>query len=87
MVELKDNLRVYWGVPEKDKVKRKLNRMSQVLKDARARFPGVEYVDLCYYDDGRILVKPLEPPKSKPAQEKKQRVLNDKKKLTETAKR
>lgn len=59
MFETKDNLRVYWGRVEKDVIRRKLRRLDQVLADAKARFAGIEYVNLCFFDDGRIIVKPL----------------------------
>jgi cell division septal protein FtsQ len=56
--ELDDDLRIYWGTTEKEKIKLKRERLAQVLADARGRFQGIEYVNLCYMDDGRVLVKP-----------------------------
>jgi cell division protein FtsQ len=60
--ETNDNLKVYWGQAEKDKIKPKLKRLAQVLADAKTRFAGVEYVNLCFFDDGRIIIKPLGAP-------------------------
>jgi cell division protein FtsQ len=56
--DLKDNLRIYWGPCEEDKIKLKLRRLTQVLADARTRFSGIEYVNLAFFNDGRIILKP-----------------------------
>lgn len=61
VIELKDRLKIYWGTSDRNKIKKKLERIDQVLKDAGSRFAGLEYVDLSYFEDGRILVKPLKP--------------------------
>jgi cell division protein FtsQ len=59
VMDLTDGLRIYWGPCEKDRVKPKLRRLTQVLADARTRFAGVEYVNLAFFDDGRVILKPL----------------------------
>jgi len=48
--------RVVWG--GLDGTSGKLDRLDQVLEDARRRFAGVESVDLRFYEDGRVLVRP-----------------------------
>ncbi len=55
---LNDGTRVRWGDTDKNSIRPKLARLYQVFADARARFTAVEYVDLCYFSEGRILVKP-----------------------------
>ena len=51
--------RVYWGRLESDKLKAKLGKLTQVLSDASTRYTGgLAYVNLSYFDDGRVLVMP-----------------------------
>jgi len=59
--EFKDGAKVFWGPPEKNKLKAKLRRLNQVMEDARSRFATYEYINLCYFDDGRVIVKPGTP--------------------------
>ena len=56
--ELNSGLKVYWGGSEEDRIKRKLSKLNQVLFDAGERFSAVEYVNLCFFDNGRIIIKP-----------------------------
>lgn len=58
--DFKGGPRVFWGPLEKDQLESKLKRLAQVMDDAKARFSGMEYINLCYFDNGRILVKPKE---------------------------
>lgn len=58
VMELKDGPEIFWGACEKNKFEPKLKKLAQVFEDARARFSRIDYVNLCYFDDGRILVKP-----------------------------
>lgn len=56
--ELADGLKVFWGGCEEEMIGRKLEKLNQVVFDANERFKAIEYVNMCYYDDGRIIVKP-----------------------------
>jgi cell division septal protein FtsQ len=56
--ELDSGMKVYWGDTSEEKIKAKLTKLSQVLFDAEERFKAVEYVNLCFFDNGRIIVKP-----------------------------
>ena len=56
--ELDNGLKIFWGSCEEEKMKPKLDKLAQVLFDAKERFSGVDYVNLCFYDEGRIIVKP-----------------------------
>jgi len=58
VMELTDGSKIFWGPFEKNKIKPKLQRLEQVFEDAGSRFPGIEYVNLSYFDSGRILVRP-----------------------------
>ena len=58
VMELTDGSKIFWGPVEKNKIKAKLERLEQVFDDAGSRFSGLEYVNLCYFDSGRILVRP-----------------------------
>jgi cell division septal protein FtsQ len=57
--DIKGGPRIYWGRFEAAKLKAKLNRLTQVLIDASARYSGgLSYVNLSYFDDGRVIVMP-----------------------------
>jgi hypothetical protein len=56
--DLNDGVRVFWGPLEEEKIAPKLAKLNQVFTDSRKRFPAIEYVNLFFYDDGRIIVKP-----------------------------
>jgi len=56
--DIDGGMKIYWGVPDAGKIEQKLNKLNQVLFDAGERFGAVEYVNLCFFDDGRIIVKP-----------------------------
>lgn len=58
VLDMRDGTRIYWGPLEKDKLRPKLERLAQILEDSKSRFTGLEYVNLNYFDDGRIIVKP-----------------------------
>jgi cell division protein FtsQ len=56
--DLTDGPRVFWGAADRDMMRQKLKRLRQVLEDAQVRFTRIEYVNLRYFPDGRIIVKP-----------------------------
>lgn len=56
--KLKDGLKVFWGIPDKTEIGLKLQWLNRVLNDARSRFQGVEYINLIFINDGRIIIKP-----------------------------
>jgi cell division protein FtsQ len=56
--DLNDGVKVIWGLPEEEKIKPKLKKMQEVIVDARKRFSDIEYINLAYFDDGRIIVRP-----------------------------
>jgi cell division septal protein FtsQ len=56
--ELDDGLKINWGGYEEERMKSKLNKLAQVLFDAKERFQAIDYVNLCFFEDGRIIVKP-----------------------------
>ena len=56
--DLDNGMKIYWGGSDEDTISRKLNKLNQVLFDAGERFKAVEYVNLCYFENGRIIVKP-----------------------------
>jgi cell division septal protein FtsQ len=57
-LKLKDGTKIVWGKIEKDKFDGKLRRLNEIVSDASKRFPGIEYINLDYFDSGRVLVKP-----------------------------
>jgi cell division protein FtsQ len=57
--DLKDGTQVLWGPVENKSFKPKLEKLAQVKGDALKRFNRLEYINLCYFDDGRVVVKPL----------------------------
>ncbi len=63
--EFKDGARVFWGPLEKDQLKPKLKRLEQVMADAKNRSVEVDYINLCYFENGRILVRPKADPVAK----------------------
>jgi len=60
--ETDQHLKVYWGKVDPDSIRQKLKRLAQVIEDAKTRFAGIEYINLCFFADGRIIVKPLNTP-------------------------
>lgn len=58
---MKDGSKVFWGPYESSKVEPKLKRLTQVLEEAQSKFQAIEYINLSFFDDGRILVKPRAP--------------------------
>ena len=56
--ELDSGLKIFWGDCDESKIKPKLIKLGQVLFDAGERFKAVEYVNLSFFDSGRIIVKP-----------------------------
>ncbi|MFC1500844.1 cell division protein FtsQ/DivIB [Elusimicrobiota bacterium] len=59
VIELGNNQKIIWGQLEKKKFRYKLNVLNEVLADSNERFSKTEYIDLCFFDKGRVLVKPL----------------------------
>ncbi|MBI4374991.1 MAG: cell division protein FtsQ [Elusimicrobia bacterium] len=53
---LADGLAVYWG--DLRWTKQKIERLSEVLESARLEFGEITSVDMRYFEDGRILVRP-----------------------------
>lgn len=53
--------KVVWGPVEPALFAGKLRRLREVIADGGKRFSGIECVNLSYYGDGRILVKPQVP--------------------------
>lgn len=62
---LKDGTQVMWGNPSQKKLKYKIKRLVQVKDNAKKRFKNIEYINMCYFDDGRILIKPIVEKKEK----------------------
>lgn len=60
VMRLNDGTEVYWGAYEKIKMKSKLKVLKSVLKDSRKNYRKIEYINLAFHDDGRVLVKPFE---------------------------
>ncbi|MCX5778820.1 MAG: FtsQ-type POTRA domain-containing protein [Elusimicrobia bacterium] len=58
IVGLAGNTKILWGPMDAGAFSGKLQRMRQVLADGAARFSDIEYVNLLFFDDGRILLKP-----------------------------
>jgi cell division septal protein FtsQ len=62
--DIKGGPRIFWGRLEAGKLKAKLGKLTRVLKDSSTRYTGgLEYVNLSYFDDGRVLVMPILPNK------------------------
>lgn len=58
--DLKGGPRVFWGRLETEKLRPKLGRLAQVLSDSATRYSGgLSYINLSYFDDGRVLVMPV----------------------------
>jgi cell division septal protein FtsQ len=68
VMELADGPRIFWGSSDKEDIRPKLQRLQQVMSDAEQRYQAVDYINLCYFDDGRILVKPLSQAAAAPGQ-------------------
>ncbi|MBI3566401.1 MAG: cell division protein FtsQ [Elusimicrobia bacterium] len=54
---LQDGTTVAWG--RLDWTKEKLSRLAEALKDARSKEPGAFTADLRWFEDGKVLLKPL----------------------------
>ena len=64
---LSGGTKILWGPMDPVTFTGKLRRIRQVFADGTTRFHALEYVNVSYYDDGRILVKPrLASPAAKP---------------------
>lgn len=57
-VSLEDGTRLLWG--ELGYTEEKLSRLREVLADARGRFAGLLTADLRYFEDGKVLLRPME---------------------------
>jgi cell division septal protein FtsQ len=55
---MNDGLKIFWGDCDENKIKPKLIKLNKVLFDAGERFNAIEYVNLCFYESGRIIIKP-----------------------------
>jgi len=55
---LKDGTKIYWGTPDSFEIPDKLHKLNKVFADAKSKYQGIEYVDLRFFDQGRILLKP-----------------------------
>ncbi|MCK9582930.1 MAG: FtsQ-type POTRA domain-containing protein [Endomicrobiales bacterium] len=55
---LKDGTKIYWGTPDSFEIPDKLHKLNKVFADAKSKYKGIEYVDLRFFDQGRILLKP-----------------------------
>lgn len=58
ILEMKDGSKIYWGPFERSKVDIKLKKLLQVLRESSGKYSVLEYVNLSFFDDGRILIKP-----------------------------
>lgn len=56
---LADGTTILWG--RLDWTKEKLARLSEALDDARAKAPGAFAADLRFFEDGKVLLKPIGP--------------------------
>lgn len=56
---LMDGTTILWG--RLDWTKEKLSRLSEALNDAHAKAPGVFAADLRFFEDGKVLLKPVGP--------------------------
>jgi cell division protein FtsQ len=54
----RNETKILWGTPNKSGFNDKLGKLYMIQADAAKRFSGLEYINLCYFDDGRIIVKP-----------------------------
>jgi cell division septal protein FtsQ len=59
IVKLRDGYKIFWGAPEKNIFKIKLKKLFEIQEDSQKRFVKIEYINLNYFSDGRIVVKPL----------------------------
>ncbi|MCB4791393.1 MAG: FtsQ-type POTRA domain-containing protein [Elusimicrobia bacterium] len=59
VLKLRNGYKIIWGPADKNALKRKLNKLFQVQKDSEKRFIKIDYINISYFDDGRIVVKPL----------------------------
>lgn len=60
VIELKDGTRIFWGAYEKSELRDKLAKLTQVMDENGSRFGSVDYINLCFFDQGRVIVKPKE---------------------------
>ncbi|MFH1367528.1 MAG: FtsQ-type POTRA domain-containing protein [Elusimicrobiota bacterium] len=58
VLDMGDGSRIFWGPFEKAKVESKLKNLLRVIEDSKTKYESLEYVNLSFFDDGRILVKP-----------------------------
>jgi len=55
---LKDGTKIYWGTSNSFEINEKLNKLNKVFADAKSKYQGLEYVNLEFFDLGRIRLKP-----------------------------
>lgn len=58
MLELRDGLRASWGPPEAMTARDKARAFGWVLADVHRRLGKTGFVDLRFFEDGRIVVRP-----------------------------
>jgi hypothetical protein len=56
---MKDGKEIFWGEPAEKKLQPKMKMLNRIIEDSKKRFSGLEYINLYYFDDGRVLVKPV----------------------------
>jgi cell division septal protein FtsQ len=56
---MKDGKKIFWGEPAEKKLQPKMKMLNRIIEDSKKRFSGLEYINLYYFDDGRVLVKPV----------------------------
>jgi hypothetical protein len=55
--DLKSGARIYWGDTDKSQIKPKLDRIAQVFQSGKPDFKAVSYINLYYFDKGRVLLR------------------------------
>ena len=59
VMQTKKGVNIYWGPPQPAVISEKMVQLAKVKEDALHRASqGLEYINLCYVDDGRVIVKP-----------------------------
>lgn len=58
ILDLKTGARVVWGPPEPEQIRQKTDSLIKTLEDAHDHLGGAAVIDLRFFDEGRIIVKP-----------------------------
>ncbi|MDR0485274.1 MAG: hypothetical protein LBH29_00950 [Elusimicrobiota bacterium] len=56
---LKNGSKIFWGSLDFEILKQKQIVLKKVLLDAKAKYEKIDYIDMAFYDAGKVLVKPL----------------------------